>query len=99
MIATVANNGRRVTPRVVKAVDEGKGWVPMKAPAVADPTQFMPETFRALVEGLWMVVNAAGTGGRGRVEGRDVSGKTGTAQVISNEGKARARGTDRKSVV
>jgi penicillin-binding protein 2 len=95
MIATVANQGKRVTPRVVKAVDEGKGWVPVKAPAVADPTQFKPDTFRALVEGLWMVVNAAGTGGRGRVEGRDVSGKTGTAQVISNEGKARARGTDR----
>jgi penicillin-binding protein 2 len=95
MIATVANKGKRVTPRVVKAVDEGNGWVPVKPPAVADPTQFKPDTFRALVEGLWMVVNAAGTGGRGRVEGRDVSGKTGTAQVISNEGKARARGTDR----
>jgi penicillin-binding protein 2 len=95
MIATVANNGQRVTPRVVKAVDDGNGWVPIKPPAVADPTRFRPETFRALVEGLWMVVNAAGTGGRGRVVGRDVSGKTGTAQVISNEGRARARGTDR----
>jgi penicillin-binding protein 2 len=95
MIATVANNGRRVTPRVVKAVDEGKGWVPMKPPAVADPTSFKPDTFRALVEGLWMVVNASGTGGRARIPGRDVSGKTGTAQVISNEGRARARATGR----
>jgi penicillin-binding protein 2 len=95
MIATVANNGRRVIPRVVKAVDDGNGWEPVKPPAVADPTQFHPETFRALVEGLWMVVNAAGTGGRGRVAGRDVAGKTGTAQVISNEGRARARATDR----
>jgi penicillin-binding protein 2 len=95
MIATVANNGRRVTPRVVRAVDEGDGWVPVKPPAVADPTSFKPETFRALVEGLWMVVNASGTGGRARIPGRDVSGKTGTAQVISNEGRARARGTGR----
>jgi penicillin-binding protein 2 len=29
------------------------------------------------------------------VPGRDVAGKTGTAQVISNEGRARARGSDR----
>jgi penicillin-binding protein 2 len=95
MIATVANNGRRVVPRVVKAVDEGNGWVPVKPPAAADPTSFKPDTFRALVEGLWMVVNASGTGGRARIPGRDVSGKTGTAQVISNEGRARARGTGR----
>jgi penicillin-binding protein 2 len=95
MMATVANNGRRVTPRVVRAVDEGKGWVPVKPPAVPDATSFKPDTFKALVEGLWMVVNAAGTGGRARIVGRDVAGKTGTAQVISNEGRARARGTGR----
>ncbi len=43
-------------------------------------------------DGLWMVVNAAGTGGRGRIVGRDVSGKTGTAQVISLTGAKIARG-------
>ena len=53
-------------------------------------------TIDAVHDGLWMVVNGAGTGGRGRiVEGRDVAGKTGTAQVISNQGKARAGKTDR----
>jgi penicillin-binding protein 2 len=95
MISTVANGGTRVTPHVIKAVDEGNGWAPTPVPAVADRVAFKPDTLAALRDGLWMVVNAAGTGKRALIPGRDVSGKTGTAQVISNEGKARARGTDR----
>jgi penicillin-binding protein 2 len=91
MISTVANGGTRVTPHVIKAVNDGNGWKSVPAPAVADHVAFKPETLAALRDGLWMVVNAHGTGGRGKVEGRDVSGKTGTAQVISNEGKARAK--------
>ena len=37
-----------------------------------------------------MVVNQAGTGHNARLADYDVSGKTGTAQVISNQGKAAA---------
>src|SRR5688572_17990344 len=95
MITTVANGGTRVTPHVIKAVDDGSGWKPVPPPAVAERVAFRPDTLAALHDGLWMVVNAAGTGGRGRVEGRDVAGKTGTAQVISNEGRARARNSGR----
>jgi membrane peptidoglycan carboxypeptidase len=47
--------------------------------------------FQAVRDGLWMVVNAGGTGGRARLPGYDVAGKTGTAQVISNQGRAAAR--------
>src|SRR5688572_24193268 len=96
MIATVANGGTRVTPRVVKAVDEGRGWKPVPSHAVADKVAFKPETMAALRDGLWMAVNGAGTAGRAKVAGRDVAGKTGTAQVISIQGRGAARGrTDR----
>jgi penicillin-binding protein 2 len=97
MMATVANGGTRVVPRIVKAVDEGQGWKPVEPPPSPwQPFQLKPETISAVRDGLWLAVNGAGTAGRGRIAGRDVSGKTGTAQVISNEGKERARGkTDR----
>jgi len=54
-----------------------------------------PTTVSALHDGLWMAVNEAGTAGRARIAGRDVAGKTGTAQVISNQGKARAGASSR----
>lgn len=98
MMATVANGGTRVVPRLVTAVDEGKGegWQPIPPPASPVPPMLMkPTTVSALHDGLWMAVNEAGTAGRARIAGRDVAGKTGTAQVISNQGKARAGASSR----
>jgi penicillin-binding protein 2 len=92
MMMTVANGGTRHTPHVLKAVDEGAGWVPAPAPPPLSTADMKASTVKALHDGLWMAVNAAGTGGRARVQGRDVSGKTGTAQVISLQGAKAMRG-------
>ena len=94
-MATLANGGTRVTPHLLKAVDEGGGWKPAPAPAPPTKVDLNPEKLQAIRDGLWMVVNAGGTGGRARIANEDVSGKTGSSQVISNEGRVAAGRTSK----
>jgi len=95
-MATLGNGGTRVTPHLLKAVDDGSGWKPVPSPPPQGKIEIKPEILQAIHEGMWMAVNeAGGTGGNARIAGHDVAGKTGTAQVISNQGKAAAGKTDK----
>jgi len=95
-MATLANGGTRVTPHLLKALDDGSGWKPVPPPPPQGKTPINPEHLQVIREGMWMAVNdPRGTGGNAAIPGHDVSGKTGTAQVISNQGKAAAGKTDR----
>jgi len=92
-MATLANGGTRVTPHLLKAVDEGDGWKPVPPPPPQSRIDIDPDKLQAIRDGLWMVVNAnesGATGGRARLVGYDVAGKTGSAQVISNQGRIAA---------
>jgi penicillin-binding protein 2 len=91
MMATVANGGTRVVPHLVKAVDEGQGWRALPPPSGQRHLGVSAETTKTVHEGLWMAVNGAGTARRAQLVGYDVGGKTGTAQVISLQGRARAK--------
>ncbi len=96
LYAAVGNGGLHHPPRLLKAINEGGGWRPPEGLAAPAGVPLKPETVAALHDGFWLVVNGAGTGGRARIPGRDVSGKTGTAQVISLQGGRQAAGrTDR----
>ena len=97
-MATLANGGTRVTPHLLKAIDEGQGWVPVPAPPPQSKVDIDPEKLQAIRDGLWMVVNGAGTGHNAQLKGYDVSGKTGTAQAISIEGAKAARGRTSKNL-
>ncbi len=97
MIATIANGGTLVTPHIARAFDagDGKGWQPVTLPAPRSQLPIAPANLQAVRDGLWLVVNGAGTGGRAKIPGRDVSGKTGTSQVVSNQNKAAIGATGR----
>src|SRR4051812_27271823 len=92
--ATLANGGTRITPHLVKAMDDGAELKPVPPPPPQSKVDVSREKLQAIRDGMWLVVNGdRGTARRARIEGKDVCGKTGTAQVISNQGRTAARTT------
>jgi penicillin-binding protein 2 len=93
MMMTIANGGIRHTPHVVKEVYRDNRWEPLTPPEPRSVVKLKPSTVKALHDGLWLAVNGAGTAGRAKIPGRDVSGKTGTAQPnMSLENQRRLAG-------
>ena len=89
--ATLANGGKRVTPHLVKAMDDGQGLKPVPPPPPQSQVEVTSEKLQAVRDGMWLVVNGgSGTARRAAIPGKDVCGKTGTAQVISNAGRLAA---------
>ena len=85
--ATIANDGVRVSPRLLKArvIDPEGMKVEELAPTTASVRVVSPETAKELREILAGVV-AEGTGKRAAVAGYQVAGKTGTARKPSESG-------------
>ena len=66
-MSTLANGGTRVTPHLLKAVDEGKGWVPAPvAPAAENGRYRSPTSCRRFATGSgWSSTAAAPAAARG----------------------------------
>ena len=82
--AAVANNGEFFTPRIVKRIETDDGEIIEEfRPEKKAVLPVSRENLQLLKKALWGVVNEpGGTGAQARVPGKDVCGKTGTAQVI-----------------
>jgi penicillin-binding protein 2 len=85
MVSTIANGGTIVTPHVVKAVDLGQGWTNLTTTPPRTLFKIPPEVLDPVHDGMWLTVNGIGTAAAIKVIGHDLSGKTGTAQVVSDE--------------
>ncbi len=79
--ATVANDGVRMTPRILKATTDASGnLVPVAAPA---PTRVVSPEIAAQLRGMLEgVTNEGGTAVTAAIPGYRVAGKTGTAQRV-----------------
>ncbi|HTG92645.1 MAG TPA: penicillin-binding protein 2 [Pyrinomonadaceae bacterium] len=93
-ISGVSTSGNLYIPHLLKEVralgnpgtpdyQQPVGFQPLDK-AKPNPKQIgIPEDIHhAVVEGMWSVVNAGGTGAGIRMAGFDIAGKTGTAQVV-----------------
>jgi penicillin-binding protein 2 len=93
-VSAVSMDGRMYIPHLLKEVrplgnpgtpdyKASTGFQPLD-PAKPNP-KIVPidaDIDHAVVEGMWSVVNAGGTGAGIRMAGFDIAGKTGTAQVV-----------------
>ncbi|HET6373198.1 MAG TPA: penicillin-binding protein 2 [Candidatus Polarisedimenticolia bacterium] len=76
--AFIATNGRRIVPHL-KALEAGESRA-----AQAGPTDLISSHSMSVIrDAEWAVVNEWGTGTKAQIKGRDVCGKTGTAQVYA----------------
>ena len=91
MMAAIASGGKVYQPHVVKKIahtnPDGTTVVRAVQPQVLHDVHLSPAALQTVRLGLWKVVNEeGGTGGNARIAGLDVSGKTGTVQVIRQTG-------------
>jgi len=85
-MATIANGGKLVTPRVVKSITTEDGKTQSTFSPVVLRQVIAPETAAQIGNALLGVVSDRGTAAAAAVPGFTISGKTGTAQKVSPKG-------------
>jgi cell division protein FtsI/penicillin-binding protein 2 len=85
-MATIANGGKLMTPRIVKSITTSDGkTVSALSPAMLRQV-ISPETAREIGNALRGVVSDRGTAAAAAVPGFTIAGKTGTAQKVDPKG-------------
>ena len=85
-MATIANRGKLVTPRIVKSITMEDGKTVSTFSPVVLRQVISPETAAQIGNALRGVVSDRGTAAAAAVPGFNISGKTGTAQKVDPKG-------------
>jgi len=85
-MATIANGGKLVTPRIVKSITTEDGKTVSTFSPVVLRQVISPETAAQIGNALRGVVSDRGTAAAAAVPGFTISGKTGTAQKVDPKG-------------
>src|SRR6266516_1894052 len=85
-MATIANGGKLITPRIVKSITTSDGKTISSLSPVVLRQVVSPETARQIGDALRGVVSDRGTAAAAAVPGFTIAGKTGTAQKVDPHG-------------
>ena len=85
-MATIANGGKLIMPRIVKSVTAADGKTISSLSPMVLRQVISPETAREIGDALRGVVSDAGTAAAAAVPGFTIAGKTGTAQKVDPRG-------------
>jgi penicillin-binding protein 2 len=87
LVSAIGNGGIRYRPQILKRIENTQGEVVRsESPIEAARIEFSEKTMEFVRRGLWEAVNTVGgTAFRSRWSAVDISGKTGTAQVVGRK--------------
>src|SRR2546423_921972 len=85
-MATIANGGKLVTPRILKSITADDGKTISSLTPVVLRQVISPQTARQIGDALRGVVSDRGTAAAAAVPGFVIAGKTGTAQKVDPKG-------------
>ena len=85
-MATIANGGKLMTPRIVKSITTEDGRTIATFSPMVLRQVISPETAAQIGKALRGVVSDRGTAAAATVPGFTISGKTGTAQKVDPKG-------------